>query len=149
MSRPAGKFTIHVENVDGYEFRTTFDKPEHGSLLSDEPPPLGADRGPNPTRLLAAAVGNCLAASLLFCLSRAGADPKGVNATVSVELVRNDQRHLRVGRVDVSLQPNVRDDVALDACLEKFEDFCVVTQSVREGLDVAVHVERPAAQGAA
>jgi hypothetical protein len=31
-------------------------------------------------------------------------------------------------------------DEALKACLETFEDFCVVTQSVRTGIDVAVNV---------
>lgn len=33
------------------------------------------------------------------------------------------------------------DAAALGNCLDVFEDFCVVTQSVREGIDVEVTVE--------
>ena len=33
------------------------------------------------------------------------------------------------------------DGPGLLACLDGFEDFCVVTQSVREGLEVNVNVE--------
>ena len=40
------------------------------SLLGDEGPPLGQGAGPTPVQLLAAAVGNCMADSLLFALRK-------------------------------------------------------------------------------
>jgi organic hydroperoxide reductase OsmC/OhrA len=110
--------------------------------LLDEPPPLGKDRHPNPARILAAAIGSCLSASLLFCLRRAKLEPKGLSSNVELELVRNDRNRLRVGRVDVTLHPELDlESGASRACLEAFEDFCVVTQSVRDGIDVHVRVE--------
>jgi hypothetical protein len=42
--------------------------------LTDEPPPLGQGAGPNPSRLLAASVANCLSASLLFALRKFNPD---------------------------------------------------------------------------
>jgi hypothetical protein len=49
---------------------------------------------------------------------------------------------LRVGSIDVTLHPQFVDGAfELSHCLDIFEDFCVVTESVRNGLDVKVHVE--------
>ncbi len=57
-------FDIRVEQVDGFSFRTKFDKSQFADLAMDEPPPLGRDTAPNAARILAAAIGNCLSASL-------------------------------------------------------------------------------------
>lgn len=139
---PVGSFTLRVEQVDGFDFRVDFDKEQYAQLRMDEPAPLGHDTAPNPVRILAAAIGDCLAASLVFCLKRRGVSVAGLRAEVRVELVRNERKRLRVGRVDVALRPHERlPDEALAACLETFEDFCVVTQSVREGIAVDVRVE--------
>lgn len=138
------RFTITVEQVDGFEFRVRFDKNQYEHLILDEPAPLGRDRAPNASRLLAAAVGNCLSASLVFCLQKAGVALKHLESKVEVELVRNAEKRLRIGRVDVTLRPTFdAGAVDLAGCLDKFEDFCVVTQSVRQGLDVRVHLDLP------
>ncbi len=142
MSEPISSFDLTLEQLAGYEFKVGFDKP-YDALRTDEPPPLGKDAGPNPARILAVAIVNCLAASLLFCMSKKGeALAGGMKARVHVEIVRNARQRLRIGKVDVTLQaPVPRESAALLACLDTFEDFCVVTQSVREGLKVNVTVE--------
>lgn len=140
-SKPAGSFQMRVEYIDGYEFRVRFDKPEYADLLTDEPPPLGHDRGPNPARVLAAAIASCLSASLFFCLNRAKIPVSGVNSDVNVDLVRNERNRLRIGSIGVRLHPRLGPGATIDKCIENFEDFCVVTQSVREGVRVDVSVE--------
>ena len=133
---------MRVEQIDGFEFRVKFDKEQFAPLLLDEPPPLGRDTAPNAARVLAAAIGNCLSASLVFCLKRANVAATGVTADVDVEIVRNEQRRLRVGKVSVTLHTDLApDDPALTSCLGAFEDFCIVTQSVRQGIEVAVQVQ--------
>jgi organic hydroperoxide reductase OsmC/OhrA len=108
----------------------------------DEPPPLGAGHGPNASRLLAAAVGNCLSASALLCLRKARIDVRGMRTTVRSSMVRNEKGRLRIGTIRVDIEPVVSpaDRERMSRCLELFEDFCVVTQSVREGIDVEVAV---------
>jgi uncharacterized OsmC-like protein len=108
----------------------------------DEPPPLGKDRGPNPARLLGAAIGGCLGASLLFCLRRARVDVTDLRTVVEGTMVRNEAGRLRIGEIKVRLAPEIAEaDVPrMTRCLEVFEDYCVVTQSVREGLEVSVQV---------
>jgi uncharacterized OsmC-like protein len=136
------RFALRIEQVDGYEFRVKFDKEQFAPLMMDEPPPLGHDLAPSASRILAAAIGNCLAASLVFCLQKAKTPTTGVTADVAVEVVRSATRRLRIGKVDVTLHTKLpADDPALQSCLGKFEDFCVVTQSVRQGIDIAVRVQ--------
>jgi uncharacterized OsmC-like protein len=142
MSAVASRFSVHVEQIDGFEFRVKFDKEQFAPLLLDEPPPLGHDTAPNAARVLAAAIGNCLSASLVFCLERAKVAATGVTADVDVEIVRNESRRLRVGKVNVTLHTDLEpNDPALASCLATFEDFCIVTQSVRKGIEVAVQVQ--------
>lgn len=141
---PVSRFALRVEQVDGFEFRVQFDNDAFAPLTLDEPPPLGRDAAPNAARILAAAIGNCLAASLVFCLKKAHVATAGVAADVDVEIVRTETRRLRIGKVDVVLHTDISaDDPGLTRCLGTFEDFCVVTQSVRSGIDVAVRVEGP------
>ena len=133
--------SLRVEHVEGFEFRVTFDKPQFASLLLDTPPPLGRDQGPDAEHLLGAAIGNCLSASLLFCLIKAKAPAPSVRAEVEVQIVRNDARRLRIGKINVQLHTNLApDDPALTRCISTFEDFCTVTESVRSGIEVAVKV---------
>lgn len=137
----ANRFTIHVEQVEGFEFRVRFDKEQFSPVRMDEPPPLGRDAAPNAARILAAAIGNCLAASLVFCLKKANVTASNVTADVAVEIVRNEARRLRIGKVEVTLHTSLpAHDPALVGCISTFEDFCVVTQSVRHGIDVDVKV---------
>lgn len=136
------RFSVKVSQIEAFQFQVTFDKEQFAPLRLDEPPPLGGDTAPNAARVLAAAIGNCLAASLVFCLKKANAPVGGVTADVDVEIVRNEARRLRVGKIDVTLRtPLPEGDAALAGCLSSFEDFCIVTQSVRRGIDVTVRVE--------
>lgn len=142
-------FRTVVARESGYRFRIRFDQAGVPDLLTDEPPPLGKGEGPNPARLLAGAVGNCLAASLLFCLTRARIEVAGLTATVDTALGRNEQGRLRVTGIRVALAPEATAQARerMAQCLEIFESFCIVTESVRKGIDVTVEVE-PAVAGA-
>jgi organic hydroperoxide reductase OsmC/OhrA len=135
-------FTLNLEHVQGYEFLLKFDWPDNPDLLLDEPAPLGASHGPNAARLLAASVANCLSASLLFCLSKARAAPRGMKTAVRCTLARNDKGRLRIEQVDVAitLEEGPGTPARLERCAGLFEDYCVVTQSVRRGVPVHVKV---------
>ena len=140
MSDKVGEFVIQVEQIDGYEFRVRFDKPQYPEVRLDEPYPLGKDTAPNAVRMLAATVANCLSASLVFCMKKKGVTVQGVMSEARVELLRNERKRIRIGKVEVTIRPKVEDPAVLADCLGTFEDFCVVTQSVRDGLDVQVKV---------
>ena len=143
MSETVHEFSISIDREQGYVFRTRFDKPHYPELVMDEPPPLGRDGAPNPSRMLAAAVGNCLAASLLFCASRKGAVIGKIHAAVKVQIARNENKRLRVAGIHVRLSPELDAATREKAkeCLDLFEDFCTVTASIRQGIPVEVKVD--------
>lgn len=131
--------TVRLTLEDGYRFRADFG-PDLPALVMDEPAPLGSGSGPNAAALLGAAVGNCLGASLLYCLRRAHVDVPDLQTEVDVSVDRDSDQHLRVGTINVKLQPGVAASGRVDRCLELFQDFCIVTESVRSGIDVQVKV---------
>lgn len=145
MSEPQSppKFSVTLDRIERYRFDATFDNDAWPVLRLDEPEPLGEGTGPNASRVLAAALGNCLSSSLIFCLEKARVPVGDVTASVDCQLGRNERGRLRIGEVKVTIQPHV-DGIPrsrLARCMELFEDFCVVTQSVRDGIDVKVEVE--------
>jgi organic hydroperoxide reductase OsmC/OhrA len=138
-----GERSVSMVLEHDYQFLVDFNEPGLLPLLVDEPEPLGDGAGPGATRLLAAAVGNCLSASLLFCLRRARIDVEAMRTSVSGSVERNEKGRLRMHGMTVRIEPTVPEDqrARMRRCLELFEDFCVVTQSVREGINVEVEVE--------
>jgi organic hydroperoxide reductase OsmC/OhrA len=135
--------SVELEQRSGYEFVVRFDQPREFELLLDEPPPLGGGHGPNAARLVAAAVANCLSASLAFCLrGKFKQDPGPLRAMAAARLEKNERGRLRIAGIDVvlSLAESVGEMPYQERCLEQFEDFCIVTESVRRGIPVTVTV---------
>jgi len=137
-------YSIIVERVDDFEFRVQFDKPEFPELTLDEPSPLGQDKGPNATRVLAAAIGNCLSASLMFCLQRSKLVVDSLQAEVTPTTARNEEGRWRVHHVDVKILTKTaeEDPKRFQRCVEIFENYCIVTAAVRQGIPVNVEVSQ-------
>lgn len=142
-----GKFTIRLKRVDGMQFRAEFDKEQFPPLMMDEPEnvPGGRDEYPNASRILAAAITDCLSASLTFCLEKSHAPLDDLEATTTVEIGRNDQGYWRVKQVDVELTAGFEklDETALkrfEKCKEKFFNYCIVSASIKDGININVKV---------
>ncbi|WP_266169913.1 OsmC family protein [Dyella subtropica] len=142
MSDEQQSIEVTLEQVSDYEFRVRFDDTAIPDLVTDETPPLGHDAGPNPSRMLAVAVANCLSASLLFALRKYKNEPSQLGAKARATLARNEHGRWRVVRiaVELSLSNGEADLSHLDRALAQFEDFCIVTESVRQGVPVDVSV---------
>jgi uncharacterized OsmC-like protein len=136
------KAMVTVERIKDYEFRVRFDNPQYPELILDEPEPVGHDIGPNATRVLSAAVGNCLAASLMFCLQRSKQQVDAIRSEVIAQTKRNQDGRWRVAQLDVKIifQAPESDEPRVKRCLEIFENYCIVTSSVRQGIPVKVEV---------
>jgi len=79
----------------------------------------------------------------VFCLKKVRVEPRTVTADVTARIVRNEQGRFRIGDVDVDLSLAIADEdtAGFERCQGLFEDFCIVTESVRHGIPVNVRVE--------
>jgi organic hydroperoxide reductase OsmC/OhrA len=92
--------------------------------------------------LLAAAMGNCLSSSLLFCLVKARADVKGIKTSVKARMTRNEKGRWRITEMDVELNAKVDKEYTsqMERCVALFEEFCIVSKSVEQGIPFKVKV---------
>ncbi len=135
-------YSIILERVENYEFRVRFDKPEFSEWTLDEPPPLGQDKGPNATRVLAVAIGNCLSASLMFCLQRSKLMVESIRIEVTPTTARNEEGRWRIPHLDAKIYIKTieEDPKRFQRCVDIFENYCIVTASVRQGIPVNVEI---------
>ncbi len=134
--------SVTITQKGNYQFLVDFGA-AIPSLLADEPAPMGAGEGPSPNQLLLAAITNCLSASLFFSLNKFKQDAGGITTTGTARIGRDADNRLRVQGIDVTIRLGKAGAELehLDRILSQFEAFCTVTESVRNGIPVAISVE--------
>lgn len=133
--------SVSLQQQADYRFEIRFGD-NIPALIADEPAPLGKGQGPSPAQLLCASVGNCLSDSLLFALRKFKQAPEPLRCEVQAEVGRNPEGRLRVLGIHATITLGVPASALehLDRALGQFEEFCTVTQSVRQAVPVRVTV---------
>ena len=136
-------FVTKLQMIDNYKFNVHSDLDYIPDFVVDETKPDGEGTGPNPTRLLSAAVGHCMSSSLIYCLKKARIPVQNMNTTVKTNLYRNENDRLRIQNIDIQIELKVskENENRVHRCLDLFEDYCTVTQSIRKGVKVNVNVQ--------
>ena len=99
--------------------------------------------GPNPSRMLGLELLGCLSASFIFCLKKKNLTLDNLSAEAELTIARNEKGFWRVMKVDVDINIKISDPATrkrADQCKKMFEQYCIVTQAVREGIDVEVNL---------
>lgn len=138
MCAEESSVTVELRQQDRYRFLVDFDLPNVPPLQVDEDPPLGKSSGPDPSRLLGAAVAQCMASSLLFCLEKSRIEVRGINARAKIHFGRNEENRLRIVRIDLGMTADIPDKMKanIERCKAIFEKFCTVSQSIRSGIPI-------------
>ncbi|MBD3353268.1 MAG: hypothetical protein GF364_17440 [Candidatus Lokiarchaeota archaeon] len=100
--------------------------------------------GPNPSRMLGMAVLGCLSASFIFCMKKRDFKIDDLKASAEVIIKRNEKGFWRVKQILVDIKPKIETEKMLkraDRCEKMFQDYCIVTEAVREGIDVQVNLD--------
>jgi uncharacterized OsmC-like protein len=143
MSEEEKTFKVSLKREEGFVFKVDFGLPGVKEFIMDEPAPVGDDSGPNASKVLAAAMGNCLTASLMFCLQKARAEIGEIETKVEGRMRRNEKGRWRIAEVNVEISPEIDLEVfqsQFDRCHGLFEDFCIVSKSIEEGIPINVKV---------
>jgi len=133
---------MDLNHEAGYQFTARFGGTVP-DLLMDEPEPMGQGKGPSPDQLLGAAVANCLSASLIFALRKFKHEPFDFRTQAEVIQGRNQEGRLRIVQINVfiKLSEPASNFIHLDKALAQFENFCTVTESIRQCVPVKVTVQ--------
>lgn len=133
--------TVRLAQHRDYQFDVEFGAGTP-ALRTDEAPPLGHGSGPTPVQLLAAAVGNCLADSMLFALRKFRQQPEPIGCEVTAEVGRNAEGRLRVTAMTATLTLGAPADALehLDRVLAQFEAFCTVKQTIAQAVPITTRV---------
>ena len=107
--------------------------------------------GPDAAQLLGMAILGCLNASFLFCLHKRNLTIDDLEAHAEVSFKKIEKGYVRVDKIDVKILPKSNDPATLkriNQCVKKmkdnrmfFEETCIITASVREGIDINVNIE--------
>jgi uncharacterized OsmC-like protein len=136
-------FQISMKRIEDFKFEVDFGI-QNIELIMDEPEPVGNNRGPNASRVLAAAIGNCLTASFLFCLQKSRVEIGEINTKVNGKILRNKKGRWRIMEITVEIIPDIphASNEQFNRCINLFEDFCIVSQSIKQGIPINVKVNR-------
>jgi organic hydroperoxide reductase OsmC/OhrA len=106
--------------------------------------------GPDAASLLGLAVSSCLSASLLFCLSKKNLSIDDLTGEIEVSFKKNEKGYTRIEKIKVNLSPKTTNPEVLkrlEQCTRVlkdgkmfFEESCIITPSVIEGIKVDVKV---------
>jgi uncharacterized OsmC-like protein len=100
--------------------------------------------GPNAAQLLAMAVLGCLSASYIFCFTKRDFTVNDLHAEAIITIFRNEKGFVRVKKIDVNINPKIESPEMRKRavqCQKMFEQYCTITASIREGIDVNVNIE--------
>ncbi|MHA1198922.1 MAG: OsmC family protein [Candidatus Heimdallarchaeaceae archaeon] len=138
------EFTIKMERKDNYKFEVDFGSELIPNIVMDEPTDLegGEGKGPYASMLIAAAVGNCLSASLAFCATKKQIELLELRTVVRLKKERNEQGFWRISKIKVDLEPVVEDKENSNflKCKDIFQNFCIASKSIEDGIPIEVNV---------
>jgi organic hydroperoxide reductase OsmC/OhrA len=137
---------VELDHRGGYNFTARFVS-ESGRLEMDEPEPLGEGEpwGPEGVSLLAGAAGYCMTASLVFCLDKVRVPVEALSTRTVAHLKRVEGRLRRVSGLEIDIDVQVAEGHrrALERCLGRFTEYCIVTESIRGNFPITVRVRHP------
>lgn len=140
------EYELSMIKLDDYKFIIDFNKDSIPDLFMDESEdiPGGEGKGPSASMLIAAAIGNCLSASLQFCLTKKKNKVNELKTKVVILRERNKDGFWRISEANVTINPDIEnaEDSSVQRCIEIFRKYCIVSSSLEAGIKINVNIEK-------
>jgi uncharacterized OsmC-like protein len=140
------EYELSMVKLDDYKFIVDFNKDSIPDLFMDESVdiPGGEGKGPTASMLIAAAIGNCLSASLQFCLTKKKNKVNEIKTKVVIFRERNKEGFWRISEANVTITPDIEktEDSSVQRCIEIFRKYCIVSSSLEAGIKINVNIEK-------
>ncbi len=140
------EYELSMVKLDDYKFIVDFNKDSIPNLFMDESEdiPGGEGKGPTASMLIAAAIGNCLSASLQFCLTKKKNKVNELKTKVVIFRERNKEGFWRISEANVTITPDIEntEDSSVQRCIEIFRKYCIVSSSLEAGIKINVNIEK-------
>ena len=112
----------------------------------DEPESFhGTDLGPSSVEYVLIGIGGCLGSTLAFCLKKYDIQIEDLEIIIDGTLKHSGPlKRLRLIKVDAELiltTKNTENSKKIDECINNFQEHCVVSNSIINGLPIEVKVK--------
>ena len=106
----------------------------------------GTDLGPSAVEYLLIGIGGCLGTTFIYCLQKKNIELETFEVVVDGKLSHTGpKKRLRLENVDVDLKFTPKEassDLEINRCMKEFTKYCVVTNSITNGLPINVNCKK-------
>ncbi|MFX1567758.1 MAG: OsmC family protein [Promethearchaeota archaeon] len=139
------KSEVGIKLENDMIFKCDLGKIQMNDLFIDEYNKRSINKiGPNPSKLLALSVLGCLAGSLTFCCKKNNVSLSDIEGKAIVTSMKNENGFWRLKKIDITLNPKIDNSEIrknLDQCQKSFKQFCIISESIREGIDININLD--------
>ena len=139
------KSQVGIKLEEEMIFKCDLGEIQMSDLFIDEQHKKTIDKiGPNPSKLLALSVLGCLAASFTFCLQKRGFSLSDIDGRAIITSRRNEKGFWRLKNLEIILKPKIDNPEMrrrADQCKKFFERFCVISESIRDGIEINLNLD--------
>jgi len=139
------KSEVGIKLEEEMIFKCDLGQIQMNDLFIDEKHKKSVDKiGPNPSKLLALSVLGCLAASFAFCLQKKNFTLSDLEGKAIILSKKNEKGFWRLKKINIKLTPKIDNPEMrkrVEQCIEVFEQFCFISESLRNGIDLEVKIE--------
>ena len=116
-------------------------------IHTDEPESFhGTNKGPSPVEYFLIGIGGCIGSTFVFCCKKNNIEIEDISVTIDGIITHKEERENLLqfdrieGKIDFIPKNVSKDEIAIKSCIKDFQKYCVVSNSIQQGIPMNVQV---------